>query len=72
MATRTFSVEGSTATFELFHSKDGAFKVRVADSDESAAWDYEDCEHARDMTGDLKGVRSWGEACEILFLGSDR
>lgn len=55
--------------FELYFSKvKHAFRVRVAEDFEE--WDFDNVEHARDMTADLKGCKSYDEACEILGVGS--
>lgn len=53
--------------FELYFSKTKHWRVRVAEPDDSPHWDYGDCEHASDMSADLRECRSFEEASEVLF-----
>jgi hypothetical protein len=57
---------GSGCRFELYRARSGHFAVRVAESDESAAWDYDDCEDAREMTASVRDCRTMNDAIAVL------
>jgi hypothetical protein len=66
----TFHLDDSSATFEVYYSKDKArWRVRVADSDESPLWDYEDCDTARALSAEIRGCTSYEDCAAALGLG---
>lgn len=62
-----FHIAASQATFELYFSEASRnYRVRVADPDDSPAWDYEDEATAKDFSRELKSARSFEECREML------
>jgi hypothetical protein len=64
-----FHAGPNNARFMLFKSrKSGLFKVRLAEPNESANWDYDDELDAHEMTSELVGAKSFEECLERLGL----
>lgn len=65
MSGSTFTSDG--VRFLLFKTDKG-FKVKLYEPDDGD-WDYDDEDHAREMSRDVRDCRSYEEALEVLFDG---
>ena len=64
--TYVFFLDG--VKFKLYQSLTGKFKVKCIDDDETGNWDYEDEDHARDMSSEISCCKTLDEALDILEL----